>query len=167
MKIELCDLQHVIGQIKRASPPTTKEAYKFLNNLLVLMERNTIKCSVSEEAVLSSKYEALHSSLLELCFLRRSLAESYAEEFSNASSSTAEILQKNSECLQKEIEVELVIPDWHLAVGCSEVYKMLPELFSKLNSAKDIINDSLEAVPTSEKTNADAQYELYFASLSS
>lgn len=166
MKIKLRDLQHIIGQIKRASPPTTKEAHKLLNNLAVLMEKNSTKQFSPEETLFSEKTEAFHSVLLELCFLRQELVNSYAKEYSAFADQTLEIVKQNDKIASEELIVENDMAELEFEVYNPESCKMLPEIFTRLKNAKEIINEMMNNTDqTKLNRDANTQFELYFTPL--
>lgn len=166
MKIEVHDIQHIVEQVKEMHPPRSKDAHKLMNNLAILLEKNTTKKESPEEVVLTGHLEKLNEKFLDLCFLRKETVESYGKEYSEMASKTALALQKNREAVAAEQPVAHKPIVWDLEVGQCDVCQMIPGIFSKLKKAKGVIEDALESsVPAATSTDADCCFEAYVSSL--
>lgn len=163
MKIPVYDVQHIINQIKRASPPVTKEMHKLINNLAILLEKNTEKRESPQELVLTTKTEQLNESFLDLCFLRGEVAKKYAEEYAVFVGQVEQVLEENKSMTNKEPIISPSNIDWDLDTECADTYQLISYIFAKLNKAKAVVEDGLENRSRGNKGNvsADAYFEAY------
>ncbi|KAI4291376.1 hypothetical protein PAPHI01_0650 [Pancytospora philotis] len=145
MKIGVHDVQHIIGQIKRASPPTTKDMHKFINSLAILLEKNTDKLASPHEQTLTGHLERLNELFLDLCFLRKELALKYADEYAASVGAAISTLNANNELLQAESLPEVRSMEWDLSTGSSDTQMLVHEIFGKMHKAKAIIEDALSS----------------------
>lgn len=140
MKIPVYDVQHIINQIKCASPPVTKEMHKLINNLSILLDKNIDKQTSPLETVLNSSLEQLNEKFLDLCFLRKDLVVKYGEEYSKIVSDIIKIISEDKE--EKALPA-YKMNDWALEVDCKKSCEIIPEIFSKLKKAKEVIEDAI------------------------
>lgn len=164
MKIPVYDIQHIINQIKCASPPVTKEMHKTINNLSILLEKNVDKRDSPQEAVLTGQLERLNEAFLDLCFLRKEIVKRYAEEYAAIVGSALEALESAWRRAQDEPPACGEPVAWELDTGCGGTCQMLPEIFSKLKKAKAVIEDAIEGT-VSHDVSADSCLESYVSSL--
>lgn len=142
MKIGVHDIQHIIGQIKRASPPTTKYMHKLINNLAILLEKNTNKLESPQEAVLTAQLERLNELFLDLCFMRKELALKYADNYAASVSAAMDTLRENGDVVSTETPYAPIHIDWALDAQCGDTDMLVHEIFSKMRKAKTVIEDA-------------------------
>lgn len=159
MKIPVFDVSHIINQIKCASPPSDRAMHKLLNNLSILLEKNTIKKSSNLEANLSSSIEKLNDTFIDLCFLRKEIVTKFNLEYYKIIEKALLQIKKNKEKIEeKEKNRDLI--KWEFKNVCGSK-NLIEGIFSKLNKAKGIIEDALEKNSTVEN-NIDAHIESFF-----
>lgn len=157
MKIQLFDSSHVINQIKRASPPKDKEAHKFLNNLAILLEKNTTKKSSTLEQALVTTTDKLSETFLDLCFKRKELAKNFSQEYLETANAALEKLRANKAVLEESSSGRIEPIAWDLKMD--EANSAMPQIFSKLQKARTIIEEAIEkneCIPGSSNVNVDA-----------
>lgn len=161
MKINAFDIHHVINQIKCASPPSTKEMHKFLNNLSILLDKNTTKKNSPLEPVLLSSIEKLNETFVDLCFLRKEIVRRFSREYFETLGNSLLQLKKNRDVLYSEDRVCPAPIQWNLDT-MSDSSSPMPAIFCKLHKAKGIIEDALQRNEAT-KANADGCIEAFFA----
>jgi len=161
MKIGLYDIQYVMNQIKCAAPPSDKESHKLLNNVSILLEKNTNKLNSPLEPTLVSCLEKLHENFLELCFTRSELPEEFGNWYAENTEAIMKWLKEikdKATSIEARAALETGDPaekcgvlcgerqiDWKIEdVGCDAALKIIPEIFGKLKKAKSIMEDALE-----------------------
>lgn len=166
MKIGCHDIQHVIGQIKRASPPVTKEMHKLINNLAILLEKNTDHLDSTQEAVLTTHLERLNECFLDLCFLRREIVVQHGAEYAATVAAAVAALQENREAAAADIAGDDRHVEWNLEADCGDTAHLVPEIFSKLRKAKAVIEDALDgSIQTGADLDVDSCLEAYLNGL--
>lgn len=162
MKIPVFDVGHIINQIKCASPPSDRNMHKLLNNLAILLERNTMKKTSSLEATLSSSIEKFNDTFIDLCFLRKEIVEKFSLEYYKIVENAILQIRNNKEALEKDETIPEEIINWDFDNTCDS-RKLVPVVFSKLNKARSIIEDALDKSSTVE-SNVDAYIESFTTS---
>ncbi|KAI5169309.1 hypothetical protein PAEPH01_0601 [Pancytospora epiphaga] len=163
MKLGIHDVQHIIGQIKRASPPTTKETHKLINNLAILLEKNTNKIESPLEAVLTAQLEKLNEYFLDLCFLRKEILMRYSREYAEEVNGVLATLKENQTKASKETAIDRVTMEWSLNSESSYSSRMTQDIFGKLHKAKSIIEDAIgQNMPLIQDMDPDGCLESYF-----
>lgn len=163
MKPQVHDIGHVINQIKRASPPTDKEMHKLLNNLQILLTKNTEKKESPLELALSNTVEQMNEVFVDLCFLRKEIVKKFGNlYFETISNALAELRSKNQE-LQQYDEPEECLVSWNFTT-VNPSTDIASSIFNKLNKAKMIIEDSINKCDYVSK-EADTVVDSYFTSL--
>ncbi|KAI5149952.1 hypothetical protein ENBRE01_1216 [Enteropsectra breve] len=157
-KISLQDAQHIIGQIKRASPPSTKEEHKMLNNLAVLLEKNTCKKDTPLEAELTACLEKMNERFLDLCFFRKEKVSEYAAEYSENINKVLERIRQNNERISRMGAEEPKALEWNLSGSIDDLCGQVPDIFGKLRKAKSIIEESLEERINVDTSSTPEQY---------
>lgn len=162
MKIGCHDVQHVIGQIKRASPPVTKEMHKLINNLGILLEKNTEHLDSPQEAVLTAHLERLNECFLDLCFLRREIVVRHSAEYAGMVASAIAAVQENRDIAAADVAGDDRRIVWNLDADCGDTARLVPEIFGKLRKAKAVIEDALDgAAPAGAAPDLDGCLEAY------
>lgn len=164
MKIEIYDISHIITQIKCASPPKTKEDHKLLNNLAILLEKNSIKKESDLENKLNESLEKMNENFLDLCFLRKEIVKKFSVEFSESMNEMVEKLINNRNIFLKSKDLSKKTIDWNLETSCDSAFSLIPEIFGKLNKSKEIIQDCMETT-NYRNTDADSYIEACLNSL--
>lgn len=143
MKIQVFDIPHIINQIKRASPPKDKDTHKLLNNLAILLEKNTKKKSSPLDASLVSVLDRLNEVFLDLCFKRKELTKKFSSEYLKMVDEAYAVLRRNKEALATPVGAPLEKIVWDLkTMGESSV--VMPSIFSKIQKARSVIEDAIE-----------------------
>lgn len=161
MKIQLYDVSHIINQIKRANPPKDKETHKFLNNLAILLEKNTIKKNSTLESTLISTSEKFNETFLDLCFKRKEMVKRFSQEYLETVDNAYIAINNNSKALEtfkNDFDVSI---DWNLKTMAESSNELMPQIFSKLQKARSIIEDGLERNESVEK-EMKGNFELFF-----
>lgn len=143
MKIAAFDIQHVINQIKCASPPSNKDMHKLLNNLSILLEKNTIKKKSPLEPEFNSSVEKLNEAFIDLCFLRKEIVKQFSQEYFDVLNKALVQLKKNKEHVNVEKEETMDLIQWDLKT-MNDTSNAMPVVFSKLQKARSIIEDALQ-----------------------
>lgn len=143
MKIQVFDASHIINQIKRASPPKDKETHKFLNNLAILLEKNTEKKSSPLESALVSTTDKLNETFLDLCFKRKELVKKFSQDYFDIVNSAFIALKRNKDILEAPAVPQADTMSWNLKTMSSSS-SLMPLIFSKLQKARSIIEDAME-----------------------
>lgn len=163
MKIQIFDVTHVINQIKRASPPKDKQTHKLLNNLAILLEKNTTKKQSPLEKTHIATVEKLNEAFLDLCFLRKEILKKFSQEYFDTLSNAIIQLRKNQKVLESaKIQKEEMI-EWDLKT-IDESNEIMPEIFSKLKKAKSVIEDAMDKNKPSSK-NPNGVLESFFTDI--
>lgn len=143
MKMQAFDIQHIVNQIKRASPPKDKEAHKLLNNLAILLDKNTVKKNSPLEPTLSAATDKLNETFMDLCFIRKEIVKKFGEAYFDLINNALASLKRNSETLSSISRDTDEMIDWDLkTAGGSESH--MPGIFSKLQKARSVIEDAIE-----------------------
>lgn len=159
MKIHLFDVAHIINQIKRASPPKDKETLKFLNNLTILLDKNTVKKTSPLESTLATTADHLNEASMDLCFKRKELVKKMNEMYFEETSKAFEMLSAN----KKKLEIPARDPveiEWDLKT-MEESNAVMPQIFSKLQKARLIIEETIErneCISKSPNSNVDTYF---------
>lgn len=164
MKIPVYDIQHIINQIKCASPPVTKEMHKIMNNLSILLEKNIEKRDSPQEAILTGQLERLNEIFLDLCFLRKEIVKKYGEEYAGIVNKALEALESNWHRISSENSIRAELITWDLDTECDDTCQMIPDIFSKLKKAKTVIEDAIEGT-ASHSLSADSCLDNYISGL--
>lgn len=143
MKIQVYDIPHIINQIKRASPPKDKETHKMLNNLAILLEKNTTKKHSQLESALVSAADKLHETVMDLCFVRKEIVKKFGEKYYNEVSKVVSELKQNRKCPEVGDIPDSVPIEWDLNT-MEECSGTMPVIFSKLQKAKSVIEDAIK-----------------------
>lgn len=142
MKIQVFDINHIINQIKCASPPSDKEMHKLINNLSILLEKNVTRKQSSLEANLMSTTEKLNEMFVDLCFLRKEIVQRFSKEYFEVLASAVMQLRKNKLKVEHNEEPNLEIINWDLKT-MSQPSDIMAATFSKLHKARSVIEDAL------------------------
>lgn len=142
MKLAAFDIHHVINQIKCASPPSSKDMHKLLNNLSILLEKNTVRKKSELETEYNSSIEKLNETFIDLCFLRKEIIKQFSQEYYEILEKALRQLKSNSDYVKLNNENEAPLIDWNLKT-INETPNIMPVVFSKLQKAKSIIEDAL------------------------
>ncbi|ELA41534.1 uncharacterized protein VICG_01398 [Vittaforma corneae ATCC 50505] len=143
MKIQTFDVPHIINQIKRASPPKDKETHKFLNNLAILLEKNTTKKNSPLESSLVSTTDKLNETFLDLCFRRKELVKRFSQDYFDIVNNAFTALKRNKDALETLSIPQVDSINWDLKT-MSDSNSSMPLIFSKLQKARSIIEDAIE-----------------------
>lgn len=160
MKIDVFDTHHIISQIKCASPPSSKEMHKLLNNLSILLEKNTAKKSSPLESTLVSSVERLNETFVDLCFLRKEIVRKFSQEYFDILSNALAQLKRNKYILYSEDAEHPASMQWDLNTT-SGSSSLMPAIFCKLHKAKGIIEDALQK-SNDIRADADGWVEAFF-----
>lgn len=161
MKPGLYDVQHVIAQIKRASPPVTREMHKLINNISILLDKNTTRLDSPLEPVLASATEQLAEQFLALCYLRRESVRAYASAYAEAAAQIASRIHANMEAMGRQPQQtdDRIVWDG-LVAESAEACDLVPSIFSKLKKGKEVVEDALENRTRVERGAADPDAHL-------
>lgn len=163
MKIPIFDVQHIINQIKCASPPNNKEMHKALNNLSILLEKNTTKKKSTLEQNYIGSMDKLNEHFVDLCFLRKEIVRSFSQEYFDILTDTLKILKSNKNIVKIEENKQAPLIEWDLT-PMADALTIMPTVFSKLSKAKSIIEDAL-LKHEGQIVDIDSQVEAFFADL--
>lgn len=163
MKIQIFDVTHVINQIKRASPPKDKQTHKLLNNLAILLEKNTTKKKSPLEQTHTATVEKLNETFLDLCFMRKDLLKKFSQEYFETLSNAIIQLRKNQKILESAKTQKEEILEWDLKT-IDESNETMSLTFSKLKKAKSVIEDAIDKTTNSSK-NPNGVLEAFFTDL--
>ena len=167
MKVRLYDAQHVVGQIKRASPPTTKEMHKLINNLSILLEKNTEKIDSPLEAVLAEKHQALGERTATLCLLRTELAQEYAKKYADSAQGILRGVAANRERIACAIDGAGEPIEWNIQLDGEDVRSTVEWILGALKAGKSVVEDAIEESSRENRPVllADAHLQAYLGSL--
>lgn len=163
MKIEVFDINHIINQIKCASPPSDKDMHKFINNLSILLEKNVSKKNSPLESTLVSTTEKLNELFVDLCFLRKEIIQRFSKEyFEMISNAILQLKANKGKLIQSEGQTFNKI-NWDLKTMDDESSDIMSVTFSKLQKAKSIIKDALSKEISPSK-NPESIVDAFFSS---
>ena len=162
MKIEVFDINHIINQIKCASPPSDKDMHKLINNLSILLEKNVTKKSSPLESTLLSTTEKLNEVFVDLCFLRKEIVQRFSREYFEMLSNAILQLKINNERVSHNDLSNFDKITWDLKT-ISDSPDIMSVTFSKLHKAKSIIEDALSK-NTGTKRDPESIVDAFFSS---
>lgn len=162
MKIEVFDINHIINQIKCASPPSDKDMHKLINNLSILLEKNVTKKSSPLESTLLSTTEKLNEVFVDLCFLRKEIVQRFSREYFEMLSNAILQLKINNERISHNDLSNFDKITWDLKT-ISDSPDIMSVTFSKLHKAKSIIEDALSK-NTGTKRDPESIVDAFFSS---
>ena len=161
MKIQVFDINHIINQIKCASPPSNKEMHKLINNLSILLEKNVLRKQSPLEATLVTTTEKLNEIFVDLCFLRKEIIQRFSREYFDILSSAVQQLRKNNTIVEYNAENSVETINWNLKT-MSQPREVMATTFSKLRKARSIIEDELNKNNNNTKHDPESPLESFF-----
>lgn len=160
MKIQVFDIDHIINQIKCASPPSDKDMHKLINNLSILLEKNVTKKESPLETTLVSTSEKLNEMFVDLCFLRKEIVQRFSREYFEMLATAILQLQKNKTLVEQVVEPVIERTNWDLKT-MSQPFDAMASTFSKLHKARSIIEDALNKNTCTSK-DPESMIEAFF-----
>lgn len=161
MKIEVFDINHIINQIKCASPPSDKDMHKLINNLSILLEKNVARKNSPLEPTLAANTEKLNEILVDLCFLRKEIVQRFSREYFEILNEAVQRLKENRERVMMAEEPRAESLCWNLKT-VAQPSEVMTTTFSKLQKARGIIEDALNKSTGSTK-DPELMIESFFA----
>ena len=143
MKINVFDINHIVNQIKCASPPGDKDMHKLINNLSILLEKNVNRKQSPLESTALSTIEKLNETFVDLCFLRKEIVQRFSREYFDSLSLAIKQIKENRKKVEEKNLVENDKIDWNLKT-MSQPTEIMKTTFSKLHKARSIIEDALD-----------------------